>query len=220
MSKIPSILEQELSSLKPHDLEADFLDRLVSCAEGTDALFSVKDDEFAKDLRAMEPKSLSARDHTHLLEKIGDTPFHIDEKIVLFNQPNKNSGKGKRSNIIRFNLAAAAAVALLGSLAALIIPQAGSGNGDAGIAANDGQIFEAPAVAAPAVVASKFSPVGVNRNLRETSDQGVIWRDQVQPHRVMRMIYTDHVRLSNDRGETINVDLPRVEYVILPEKVD
>lgn len=220
MPRIPSILEQELRNLKPSGIESDFLKRLVSCAEGTDAEFTSEDREFEAGIRSHIPAGLPAQDQEALLGKIGDAPFHVDEKIVLFNKSNPNSGKKQRPSIIRFNFAAAAAVALLGTIAALMLPGTGNeGSGGEKIAGNEEQIIEKPAQISPGV-ASSFSPVSLNRNLSETRDEGVIWRDQTQPHRVMRMTYMDRVTLSNDKGETIEVSQPKVEYVVMPEKID
>ncbi|WP_411826973.1 hypothetical protein [Luteolibacter sp. AS25] len=218
MSKIPSILEQELRNLKPCGIDDDFLERLVSCAEGTDSVLSAEELGFASELRARAPRNLPATLEAGLMEAIGDTPFHMDEKIVLFNKSNKNSAKPKRSNIMRFNFAAAAAVALMGSIAAFMIP--GGGEGENRIAETvDDQVIETPAQISP-VAASNFAPVGLNRNLSETHDEGVMWGNDEQPHRVMRMTYLDRVTLSNDKGETIEVSQPKVEYVVMPEKID
>eukprot|EP00903_Cladosiphon_okamuranus_P003490 g3488.t1 len=171
-------------------------------------VLSAEDVGFASKLRAHEPRALSANFEAGLMEAIGDTPFHMDEKIVLFNKSNRNTGKGKGRNILRFNFAAAAAVALMGSLAALMMPKGENGAGPIAETGNE-PVIEAPVTQISPAAASGFAPVGLNRNFSEARDEGVMWENNKQPHRVMRMTYLDRVTLSNDKGETIEAERNR-----------
>lgn len=111
------------------------------------------------------------------------------------------------------NIAAAAAMALLGSAAALFLP---AGNG------NEKNVTEkaVEGSAIPSPVSSKYLPASFNRNLSDTRDEGVIWQGDKVPHRVLRFTYTDRFTLENDKGETVEVEQPRDEIVIIPEKID
>ncbi|MFN9027480.1 MAG: hypothetical protein ACK5VX_14925, partial [Akkermansiaceae bacterium] len=115
----------------------------------------------------------------------------------------------------RFNLAAASAVALLGSLAALITP----GQNNETITYNPERFIQEPStVTTP--TPSTFAPASFNHSLSETRDEGVIWNQANHPHRVLRFTYIERVTLKNGKGELIQVDRPREEYVIIPEKID
>jgi hypothetical protein len=78
----------------------------------------------------------------------------------------------------------------------------------------------APAIIPNSPEPSNFAPASFNRNLSETRDEGVIWRGKNQPHRVMRLTYMDQVTVTGADGKPVTVEKPRVEYVIIPEKVD
>ncbi len=216
MSRIPTITEQELSNLHPTGLDEDFLARLTACAEGTQ--LELSEDELALEtrLRAIGPRTIPSALQTSLLATLGDTPFSVDEKIVLFSKP--SSGKvmaGNKRSAFRFNIAAAAAVALLGSIAAFMIP-AETPNDQKTATGNATESFPAPLAPAPELVAPAF----FNPNTSETRDEGVIWQGKNQPHRVLRRTYMDQVLTKDADGNPVTELRPRVEYVIIPEKID
>lgn len=217
MSKISTIAEQKLSAMQPGKLDEGFMSRLVATAEGSICELNPEELEYENFLRAFAPRQMPAAQHASLVEAIRNTPFHVDEKIVLFHKSASHLG-GKvhkpATRRFRFNLAAAAAVALLGSLSALLIPT------------QDLQISgqQAPdqrvAPVTDSAVSKAYAPAGFNRNLRDTHDEGVIWNGANRPHRVLRFTYTDRMTLKNDQGETMQVERPREEYILIPEKLD
>jgi hypothetical protein len=217
MSRIPTITELELGNLHPTGLDEDFLARLTACADGTDVNLSEDEAAFETRLRALRPRTVPAALQTSLLHALGDAPFAVDGKIVLFNKPSSATvaAETKRS-AFRFNVAAAAAVALLGSLAAFMVP---AGTGKDGVAETAG----APVpVIAPAAVAAppNIAPAGFSASPSETRDEGVIWRGKNQPHRVLRHTYMDEVLTMDSDGNPVTERRPRVEYEIIPEKID
>lgn len=212
MSRIPTITEQELSNLHPRGLNEDFLARLTACAEGTHVNLSEDEAAFETRLRALRPRTIPSALQASLLNVLGDTPFAVDDKIVLFNKSSSAPNMvGQKRSAFRFNIAAAAAVALLGSLAAFMVP-AGTGK-DRSAQAADATV---PAVTAP----SHIAPTGFTPNPSETRDEGVIWRGKNQPHRVLRLTYMDQVVTKDANGNPVTEQRPRVEYVITPEKID
>lgn len=220
MSKIPSITEQELRSLIPSGLDEEFLSRLTASADGSLVTLSDEELEFENSLRAIKPRAIPSALDTSLSAAIADTPFAVDEKIVLFHKSNGGKSVGKyssRPEMLRFNIAAAAAVALLGSIAALMLPH-DAGNSGNSVSNQNNQNVGASFVSSP--VTSSYAPAGFNRNLRDTQDEGVIWRGNNSPHRVYRFTYMDRVTLKNEKGETVQVERPSDEYVIIPEKID
>jgi hypothetical protein len=213
MSKIPTIAEQKLADLQPNKLDEDFMSRLLASADGSMTELTAEELQFENSLRKFSPPKLSASQDSALLDILNNTPFHVDEKIVLFHKSTSRAS-GTSSKLRRFNLAAAAAVALLGSLAAWITPnQANDTVSTTTIPSVPRSVITSPA-------SSSFAPAAFNRNLSDTRDEGVIWNPSNRPHRVMRFTYMDRVTLKNEKGESIQVEQPRVEYVIIPEKID
>lgn len=211
MPKIPTIFEQELRNQAPARLDGALLERLTACAEGSQTEIPEEDREFAARLAAAKPRAIPTALQSSLLEAIGDTPFALDGKIVLFNKQSK-PGPAKLPSFRFPNIAAAAAVALLGALAALMVPGQG---GRETVEADNTNLHPAAPIAN-----SHFAPASYGRNLSETRDEGVIWSGKNQPHRVLRLTYTDKITMKNDKGETIQVERPRHEYVLIPEKID
>ncbi len=214
MSRIPTITEQRLSNLNPAGLDGDFLARLTACAEGTNANLSEDEAAFENRLRAIRPRTIPSNLHTTLLATLDGSPFAVDEKIVLFHKSAVGSvGTDKSRNTFRFNLAAAAAVALLGSIAAFMVPTENDKDRSADTGAAAGS-FSAPLSPAPSLLAP------ISRNLSDTRDEGVVWRGKNQPHRVLRLTYMDQVTVMDAEGNPATEQRPRVEYVIIPEKID
>jgi len=220
MSKIPSITEQELLALNPCGLDKTFLSRLTACAEETFTALSVEETGFETQLRAIRPRNIQSSLLDTLHGKIGDAPFAVDEKIVLFNKSNPRpraaSKPGRASNIFRFNLAAAAAVALLGSLTALMLP--GNAPSAGSSASSSTETDKITPMVVPA--ASNIAPAAYNRTLVGTSDEGVIWQTDTKPFRVLRHTFTDRITTADENGEAIEKQQPHIEYSIIPEKVD
>jgi hypothetical protein len=212
MSKIPTINEQRLANLNPTGIDEDFLSRLTASAEGIYADLSEDEAAFESKLRAIRPTTIPPGLSTLLLDTLGDTPFAVDGKIVLFNKAASGvfaAGKPKRS--FTSSLAAAAAVALLGAIAAFMVPTD----------APDVQVnTEDVSTPYKAPTSSPVAPVGFQRNLSDTRDEGVVWRGKNQPHRVLRLTYTDHVTVKDADGNPVRIERPRVEYMIIPEKID
>lgn len=214
MPKIPTIAEQKLADLQPNKLDEDFMSRLLASTDGSLTELTDAELQFENSLRKFSPPKLSSSFDTALIEILNNTPYHVDEKIVLFHKSTSRVS-GTSSKFRRFNLAAAAAVALLGSLAAWITP-----NQTQETVANTPERF----VQQPSVITtpapSSFAPAGFNPNLSDAHDEGVMWNKSNLPHRVLRFTYMDRVTMKNEKGELIQVDRPRHEYVIIPEKID
>lgn len=216
MSRIPTITERELSNLNPAGLDEDFLSRLTACAEGTHAHLSDGEAALETRLRALRPGAIPNALRSSLLDALGDTPFAVDDKILLFNKPsNGASATGQKKSSLRFNIAAAAAVALLGSLAALMVP-AETKHSQTAVTGDKSEALPPPFTTAPSMIA----PASFNRNPSETRDEGVIWRGKNQPHRVLRMTYMEKVTVLDAAGNPAIVERPRFEYLIVPEKID
>src|SRR5690606_14783208 len=140
-----------------------------------------------------------------------DVRFPMDDKIVLFPKTAPLSKPATKSR--RPMWAAAAAVALVGAISALMLPA----NPPAREVARQ-QPAPAPSRATPSSD-SNFRPAGFNTEA-DTEDVGVSWHPSGQPHRVLRLTYRDKVTLKDAEGRTIEVEQPRIEYILVPEKLD
>ena len=128
-----------------------------------------------------------------------------EEKVLPFPGQEEESAGASRNGF----WAAAAAVALLGALAALFVP---TDNGTNRVANDEGR--EA------AYTPASFSPVGATSNIVAASDEGfVMTRDSV-PHRAVRVEYMDQIEFTNDQGQRLQVEVPRVRIVLIPVQVD
>ena len=219
MSKMPTITEQELSNLQPTGLDEDFLARLTACADGTDLNITEGEAVFEAHLRALRPRPIPGTLKTSLLNALGDTPFALDEIIVLFNKPSSASVMyGKKLSAFRFNVAAAA-VALLGSLTAFLIPE-GIRKGQSAETGDATGFVPAPITNTPSQIKTAPSQIAPASISSHTRDEGVIWSDKNQPHRILRRIYMDQVLTKDAAGNFFPELRPRVEYVIIPDKID
>jgi hypothetical protein len=210
MPKIPNIFEEELRSHTPARLDGDLLARLTASAEGTQTDLSNDDVEFEAFLGAVKPRAIPTALKDSLLSSIGDTPFAVDEKIVLFHKSTKATST-RRGSFLRYNVAAAAAVALLGTIAALMVPHPDGGKDK--MAAGESPI-ENPAATGVAI------ETNFTRDSYKTRDEGVFWRSKNQPNRHIRLEFTDKVTMKNRKGEVFQFERPRYEDVIIPEKID
>ena len=221
MKKIPSRTEPELQELHPCELNEDFMARLTACADGTALELTREEIAFEQGLRAVKPNEIPRSLGSTLDDLVRDTPFPVDEKIVLFHKSSTQKPAPRLSTfrrLARSNFAAAAAVAILGAFVALMLPAQNS---------RDSQVTGAPPKIAPKAISSpiapvdqRFAPASYQRNLSDTRDEGVIWRTQNQPQRVLRFKYMDKLMLENENGEAVQVEQPREEIVIIPEMLD
>lgn len=200
-------LEAQLQGIRPAALDDALLDRLTGAVTGSlqemdGGLRSVE----AAATR-VEPVALSA-DLTARLEKVVQgVPFPVDEKVVMFPRGVASAENNESKKVSRKWWAAAAAVALAGGLSALMVspPKEASK-----------EVVAAPSQINPGA----FVPAGFDRGVSGTDDLGVMWTDQRKPVRVVRVVYKDVLRLLNKKGEEVEVEVPRVEYLMVPEKID
>ncbi len=211
-SDIPSIddleIEARLSRLLPAGPAADLLERLSAAAEGTftDLTDAEQADEAA--FRHICPAPLSGDFTARLQAVVAGAAFPLDEKIVLFPKgaPTvKCSGSFPR-------IAVAAAVAMMGAAAALLLPDGEGGKGDVTSAVAQ-EVSDTNA-------SSEFVPANFNRGFSDARDQGVLWNGVDQPHRVVRVEYLDRATFVNGEGKTLELEQPKVEYILIPEEID
>lgn len=209
MPQETSSLESDLRRLRAAAPDESFLARLEACAENTWSDLTPGEVRFEQRLREITPANLPPALMASLEAALSGIPFPRDEKIVIFPQQSTASPRHRRGW-----WGAAAAVALTGAVSALLIP-ANPG---------PGKIAAAPPpvrVTQPAATNhTDLIPAGFRRGLSEARDEGVIWQSNDQPHRVLKVVYMERVTLKDPQGLTYQVEQPRVEYILVPAKID
>lgn len=209
MTSDPSSLETQLRELQATTLDEAYLLRLEAAAEGSLTQLTPEELRFEALLRETQPAKLSADFLAQLESIVHETPFAVDEKIVLF--PKGNASEPVRRH--RPIWGAAAAVALIGAASALLMPSADRPSSVARHSAP-------PSPTSAATPAGNFIPAGFNRGLSEVRDEGIVWKADKQPHNVVRVVYKDKITLKDANGRTVEVEQPRVEYMLVPAKTD
>ena len=197
-------IEDRLKGLRPAAPDAACMERLLGAVEGR---LQRRDPSLAGlelELGAMRPRAVSPAAAERLLETVSRVPFAVDEKVVLFPGAGKPAAKGSAR---RPWYAAAAAVAVAGAFSAFMI--------------GGGEAPRRPSLAGQGVsrTAEGFVPASVGTGLDEARDEGVRWTADGKPVRMVRVIYKDRVKYRNADGEIIEVERPRVEYLVVPEKI-
>jgi len=98
---------------------------------------------------------------------------------------------------------AVAAVAVLGAVIAWVMPD----RKDHATAASVGE-------------RSTFTANTARSGVKDVRDEGVVWAAAGRPMRKVRVVYRDRVTLRNARGELVELEMPRIEYILVPERVD
>jgi hypothetical protein len=198
-------IEDTLKGLRPLTPDAACMDRLLAAVEGRLQQGDAPQAGLERSLSGMRPLAMPTDVAERMLETVSRVPFPVDEKVVLF--PGAAKPLPKESPRLPW-YAAAAAVAVAGAFSAFMI-----GGGDA-----PPRVPLAGQGASPAV--EGFVPASVGTGLDGASDEGVRWTADGKPVRMVRVIYKDRVKYRNAEGGIIEVERPRVEYLMVPEKID
>lgn len=208
-------LEETLKGMRPAAPDAACLDRLLAAVEGRLQSPAVSISGIESKLASLQPAGLSGDLAAKMLEIVSRVPFPVDEKVVLFPGAPKLAPKAAAPR--RPWYAAAAAVAVAGAFSALMVggpkvPQARTGGG---------AMAEQPIPpGAKNVTAANFVPASMGSGLQDVTDMGVRWTKEGRPVRLYRVVYRDKAQLKNNMGEIIEVEKPRAEYFLVPEKID
>lgn len=200
------MLETELRDFHAAALDDSFLSRMEAAADGTITELTSEEVRFEAFLRQNSPTAIQPDFLTKLGTIVHDVPFAVNEKVVLF--PKKNHAQ-KPDRKQRSMWAAAAAVAFIGGITAMMIPSGNQPNTN---------VVKAPANTNHS--STKLTPASFNRDLSEVSDEGIVWKDNKKPHRLVRVLCKDQVTLKDADGRTYQVEQPRVEYMLVPAETD
>ncbi len=209
-------LEDELRALCAAPLDDALLARLEAAADGSLTEIGPEERRFEHQLRAISPAPLAAEHLAELESLFRDIPFSMDEKIVLFpKSPVAKPAAARR----RPMWAAAAAVAVIGAATALLMPPA---SGPVRTFASLPTPATTPSQAAPTIAVdnSNLVPAGFDRGVSHVKDEGVVWKNDTQPHSLMRVDYIDKITLKDRNGRTYQVERPGFRYMLVPAQTD
>ena len=212
MNQDPPNVEAALHQLQAAPLDEGLLARLEASAEGTWTELTHEEMRLENWLRQSTPASLTPDFLTDLESITRGVHFPVNEKILLF--PNGATTTPRRTRRPRW--ATAAAVALIGAATALLMPTQPLAKTAKTSAAAPHQ--SSPPL--PADAPQNFVPATYNRGLTAVHDEGVIWSSNNEPQRVVRVIYKECITLKDADGRTLEVEQPRVEYLLVPDKTD
>jgi hypothetical protein len=202
-------IEDALKACRPVMPAPACMDRLLAALEGRMLLENPSLRGVEDRLAAMEPSSVSDSVAASMLATVSKVPFPVDDKVVLFPVGTKPAG---RSESRRPWFAAAAAVAVAGAFTALMVdPSTPKTSGGMALSGKE---------TAPAAALKGFVPASLGSGVEEAKDEGVMWTPDGKAMRMVKVIYMDKVKFLNERGEVIEVEQPRVEYLMVPEKID
>jgi hypothetical protein len=198
-------LEATLKGMRPVMPDAACMDRLLAAVE---CRMPVVDRGIERELGKLSPSALTAGVQERLLETVSRVPFPVDEKVVLF------PGKTKPLEKVHHHrpwLAAAAAVAVLGAFSALMMgPQKTASP----------RIVEGHKTEIPATSPKDLVPASVGSKVSEAQDEGLTWTRDGKPMRRVKVIYMDKVKYAGGDGKIVEMERPRVEWILVPEKID
>lgn len=205
-------LEAELAALQPAALDAGLADRLVRAVEGHAGELAPEQRATEGELGSLTPAAPRESTMAALMTVLEKLPFpESASKVVPF--PNARGAAPERSR--RMPWAAAAAVAIAGGLAALMVNPGGED-----VAPNVAE--STPVRTAPAVTAdpATFQPASFESGVSNTRDMGRMWAGGEQAVRVVKVVYKDRVVWLNEQGEEVVTEMPRTEYLVVPEEID
>jgi len=212
MNQDPPNVEAALHQLQAAPLDEGLLARLEASAEGTWTELTHEEMRLENWLRQSTPASLTPDFLTDLESITRGVHFPVNEKILLFPNGAPNAPERKRRPL----WATAAAVAAIGAAAALLMPTQPLAKTAKISPAGSHQ--SSPPLSASA--AQNFVPATYNRGLSAVHDEGVIWNSNNEPQRVVRVVYMEQITLKDADGRTLEVEQPRVEYLLVPDKTD
>jgi hypothetical protein len=60
----------------------------------------------------------------------------------------------------------------------------------------------------------------VGSKVSEAQDEGLIWTRDGKPMRRVKVIYMDKMKYAGEDGKIVEMERPRVEWLLVPEKID
>lgn len=202
-------IEQLLASLQPSGLSESTLQRLESAMAG-DLSVDSSLQALEAQLEHLKPRALKEETLAAMMLTVAAVPFAVNEKVVMFPGTRKDhvAPVAKKTSPAR-RLLAVAAVATLGGLAALMMPQ---GAAPTNVVSNGGN---SSPVKRPGIVVASYGS-----DIENVEDRGVVWDQDRRASRVLRFEYQDRALVRDADGVERMLLVPREEVFVVPVKVD
>ena len=231
-------IEKQLSNMAPQSLSPDVLGRMNLLMgqwgdpqNGSDALdlsVQMADGDLTElevHLDQLSPVAMSDGMLARMslaMDRWQQNDDSLDEKIIPLIHSNP-SPRAFRNIFSGGMLSAAAAVAVMGAIAALVMPRLSSPQTHA-VAESAvttpvaGSHQDSQAAPASRRVASNQwdASDALSHNVVSTRDSGVVFSDDNIPHRCIRIDYVDKIKVIDKQGREIEIKTPGVNYMLIP----
>lgn len=197
-------IEAQLAGMRPLRMDDELTSRLAGLLDGGVAQ-SAEDLAFERELRGLTPVQMPP-------QLFAACAALVDEAPVAAPAPNVVEFPAAKRNQ-RPLWVSAAAVAMLGAFTAMMLP---NGKTTQVAQAKTPSVSPSPAITPRG---DSIVPAGFNRGLQSAQDQGVVWQNG-KGNRVVRVEYLDKAVIQQKDGKKVEVQTPRVEYLVVPENVD
>ena len=212
-------IEDALKGLRPAKPDAACLDRLLSAVEGRLQNKDLSITGIESRLAKMHPVAPAAETFERMLETVSRVPFPVDEKVVLFPGSAKPAVAKPAAARRPWFAAAVAAVAVIGAFTAVMVDGGGRMRGGSEIPVANGD-QQGPRVTTPGPSREQAGKImRASTGVQEASDQGTNWNNG-RPMRMVRVRYMDKVQVMDKDGKVVEMEVPREELLMLPEKID
>ncbi len=137
-----------------------------------------------------------------------------EEKVVSFDKGKARHPKRKSGGM----LAAAAAVAMLGAISALVLPQY-SGHQDQGTVQSfttSPPIVSSENVQPASAQSLRVIPGSLSQKIVNARHEGIVMSRDQRPLRCIRVEYMEKVKVRDENGNIKEVERPRVDRMLIP----
>lgn len=211
MEKELLVLEVSLKSLVPAKLGESLDSRLIESIEPMGSMPMIEEQAgVSVGLYQVQPAGLSPAFAEQLESILSRVPHPDSHKLLSFPEIEKTHQPGR---LQWRQYAVAAAVALLGVISAFMVPSIEQKSAPLSSAsASNRTESEFPG--------DSLVPASYQSNLRDASDEGIVWQSGGSPQRMLKLIYIEHVTLKDSEGREFQVERPRIRYVMVPAQID
>ncbi|MCH7226788.1 hypothetical protein [Haloferula sp. A504] len=201
-------LENRLEAMRPSGLDPALAERLERAVEGRLEELGPEERGLERRLAKVSPSGPSASTRAALLTILERLPFPGATKVVPF--PNREKASPQRRAM---PWAAAALVALAGGLSALLMGPKSTEPASGAVATTGGsEVVKADPEA--------FTPASFESGVAKADDLGRIWAGGDKSVRVVKVVYKDRVVWLNAQGEEMVTEVPRTEFLVVPDEID
>ncbi|WP_035601555.1 hypothetical protein [Haloferula sp. BvORR071] len=208
-------IEDSLKGMRPAAPDAACLGRLLAAVEGRLQKNDLSMAGVESRLAAMAPVAPGPEVFERMLNTVSRVPFPVSDKVVLF--PGAAKPAAAKAASRRPWYAAAAAVAVAGAFSAMMVEKPSTGIQIPVTTKTEESRGYTP-VSGPGAGNGKI--VRASTGLQEASDQGLGWRTDGKPMRVVKLKYMDTVQVTQPDGKVVEMQVPREELLLVPEKID